>query len=450
MQAPRNPVAPGGHASVRLHIRNIDDLPARYRLTLDGIPAGWALFNPLTEQVAPDATCSQVILLHPERHPDFPPGAYTLYLRVEPQRAPQAAREQEFTLQLLPGSGFGMALAQDGDALQLLLHNHGNAPLPLQLGALAPAQAIAPALPPEPLTLAGFMVALPARLAVVPRLDWRIVPLALALLLALILTLFATQPVTPVILDFHASDTVLARGETLELGWQVSDAASLQLSLDGQPLDLPADAQLTGHSLDTLALAGEVTLQLDARNGELSASQSLTVTIQEPLKVDSFSATPATLLRHVVQTLALRWEVPGAQQVRIDGLAQATNHQVEVDSSSDGVEGLPVLVDGPLTLTLIAADGYGTVLEQTLTIPARAATCTVTQATLPMRADPQADAASLAQLEPERSVEVDGRDPSGAWLHLQVDEVSGWGLLGGLSCADFAPEDLRILRPGLG
>ena len=487
LQAPRTPVAPGGHASVRLRIRNIDDLPARYRLTLDGIPAAWALFNPLTEQVSPNATCSQVILLHPERHPDFPPGAYTLYLRVEPQRAPQAAREQEFTLQLLPGSGFGMALAQDGDALQLLLHNHGNAPLPLQLGALAPAQAIAPVLPSEPLTLAageqrsiplrpragnrplfgrrrtleftveansldeaGFMVALPARLAVVPRLDWRIVPLALALLLALILTLFATQPVTPVILDFHANDTVLARGETLELGWQVSDATSLQLSLDGQPLDLPADAQLTGHSLDTLALAGEVTLLLEARNGELSASQSLTVTIQEPLKVDAFSATPATLLRHVVQTLALRWEVPGAQQVRIDGLAQATNHQVEVDSSSDGVEGLPVLVDGPLTLTLIAADGYGTVLEQTLTIPARAATCTVTQATLPLRADPQADAASLVQLEPERSVEVDGRDPSGAWLHLQVDEVSGWGLLGGLSCADFAPEDLRILRPGLG
>ena len=155
MQAPRNPVAPGGHASVRLRIRNIDDLPARYRLTLDGIPAGWALFNPLTEQVAPNATCSQVILLHPERHPDFPPGAYTLYLRVEPQRAPQAAREQEFTLQLLPGSGFGMALAQDGDALQLLLQNHGNAPLPLQLGALAPAQAIAPVLPSEPLTLAA-------------------------------------------------------------------------------------------------------------------------------------------------------------------------------------------------------------------------------------------------------------------------------------------------------
>ena len=487
LQAPREPVAPGGHASVRLRIRNIDDMPSRYRLTLDGFPAGWALFNPLTEQVAPDATCSQIILLHPERHPGFPPGPHTLYLRVEPQLAPQAAREQEFTLQLLPGSGFGMALAQDGDALQLLLQNHGNAPLPLQLGALAPAQAVAPALPSEPLTLAageqrsiplrlrtgnrplfgrrrtleftveansldeaGFMVALPARLAIVPRLDWRVIPLALALLLALILALLATQPVTPVILDFHASNTVLARGDTLELGWQVQDAASLQLGLNGQLLDLPPDAQLTGHSLDTIALAGEVTLQLHVRNGELSASQSLTVTIHEPLRVDSFSATPETLLRHVVQTLALRWEVSGAQQVRIDGLAQATSHQVEVDSNSDGVEGLPVLVAGPLTLTLIAADGYGTVLEQTLTIPARAATCTVTQASLPLRVDPQADAASLAQLESDLGVEVDGRDPSGAWLQLQVDEISGWSLLEGLSCADFAAEDLRILRPGLG
>ena len=487
LQVPGEPIAPGGHASVRLRIRNIDDMPSRYRLTLDGFPAGWALFNPLTEQVTPGATCSQVILLHPERHPDFPPGPHTLYLRVEPQRAPQAAREQEFTLQLLPGSGFGMALAQDGDALQLLLQNHGNAPLPIQLGALAQAQAVAPALPSEPLTLAageqrsiplrlrtgnrplfgrrrtleftveansldeaGFMVALPARLAIVPWLDWRIVPLAFALLLALILALFATQPVSPVILDFHASNPVLARGETLELDWQVNDATSLQLSLDGQQLELPADAPLTGHSLDTTALAGEVTLQLEARNGELSASKSLTVTVHEPLRIDSFSATPETLLRHVVQTLALRWEVSGAQQVRIDGLAQATNHQVEVDSSSDGVEGLPVLVDGHLTLTLIAADGYGTVLEQTLTIPARAATCTVTQTALPLRADPQADAASLAQPEPERNVEVDGRDPSGAWLHLQVDEISGWGLLEGLSCADFTPEDLRILRPGLG
>lgn len=485
LQSPRAAVAPGGRASLHLRIRNVDDSTARYQLSLDGIPASWVLLDPLTAPVAPGASTTQTVLLHPARHPGFPPGPHLLCLRVEPQYAPQAALEQEFTLQLLPGSGFGMALAQEGNDLQLLLQNQGNAPLSLQLGVLAPTGAAAPTLSPEPITLAageqrsiplrlravhrpllgrsrtleftieahaldeaGFVVALPAQLLVVPRLNQRVISLALALLLAL--ALFVLRPVTPVILEFYADPPQLLRGDSLELGWQVRDAAALQLSLDGQALARQPEPQQSGYRLETDALAGEVTLQLEARNGDRRASQSLTVLIREPLQVQAFSASPPQLLRHVVQTLTLRWEVPGAQQVRIEGLTQVISGPIEAGSARDGLEGLPVLVAEELTLTLTAMDDAGNVLQRTLTIPAIAATCSVAQAALPLRAEPQADAASLLLLESDSPVEVDGRDPGGDWLQLQAQGVTGWALREGLVCADFEPQDLRILQPGVG
>jgi len=300
------------------------------------------------------------------------------------------------------------------------------------------------------LDAAGFTAALPARLTATPRLDWRVIPLALALAVALLPALLAARPVTPVILDFHAGSSALARGVTLELGWQVQDATALQLSLNGEPLEPPPDARQTRLSLDTAELAGEITLLLEARNGDRRVSQSVTVTIHEPLQVEAFSATPATLLRHVLQTLTLRWEVPGAQQVRIDGLAPATNREIAAGGARDGLAALPVLVDGALSLTLTAVDSYGNVLQQALTIPARPATCTVMSTTLGLRTAPRAAAPVLTQPAFGAGVEVDGRDPSGAWLRARTEGVSGWGRREGLRCTGFAPQDLRVLLPGRG
>lgn len=484
LEPPARPVAPGGRSSVRLVIRNDGDAPARYLLSLEGIPESWSRYDSLTAMIAPGASTLHYILLHPGRHPDYPPGEHHLVLRVEPTHAPQAAREQEFTLKLLPGSGFGMALEQDENRLQLLLHNHGNTALPLQLGALAPADVRAPALPAGPLTLAagelrslplrlpagarpllggrrtleftieahslneaGFVLALPARLQVDPHLDWRLIPLLLVLLAALALALLRSPVVTPAILDFRSNSRLLPQGEALVLDWQVQDASTLQLEVNGQWLDLPTLAPPGGYRLETLNLEGELALQLLAGNGERSVSRRLAVTVFEPLQVLDFSATPPNLLRHVAQTLSLRWDVPGAQQLRIDGPEPLARQGLD---ASGALEDLSLQAADDLTLTLVATDIYGNLLERPLVLPAFTPTCTVKNEPLFLYGQPLPDAQSLGQLEAGSQVQVDGRDPDGLWLHLLTDGSGAWAGLEGLECVDFAPEDLRVLEPGRG
>ena len=484
LEPPSRPVAPGGRSSVRLVIRNDGDAPARYRLSLEGIPESWSLYDSLTARIPPGASTLHYILLHPGWHPDFPQCAHNLVLRVEPTHAPQAAREREFSLELLPGSGFGMALEQDENLLRLLLHNHGNAPLTLQLGALAPADVLAPELPVGPLTLAagelrslplrlpararplfvrsrtieftieahsldeaGFVLALPARLQVDPRVDWRIIPLLLLLMVVLALALLRSQVVTPVILDFRSNSRVLPQGEALVLDWQVQDATTLQLEVNGQWQDLPTMAPPGGYRIETLGLEGELALQLLARNGELDASRRLAVTVFEPLRVHDFSASPPTLIRHVAQTLSLRWDVPGARHLRIDGPEPLARGGLE---ASGALEGLSLHAADDLTLTLVATDAWGNLLERPLVLPAFAPTCTVKSDPLVLYGQPLPDAQPLGQLEAGIQVEVDGRDPDGLWLHLLTDAPDAWGQLEGLDCADFAAEDLRVLEPGRG
>ena len=212
-------------------------------------------------------------------------------------------------LQLLPASGFGMALAQDGGDLRLLLHNHGNAPLPLQLRVSAPAGAAVAPLPPGPLTLAAgeqrslplragrrplvgrrralkfnvearslddacFVLALPARLPLIPLLDWRLVALALLLLPAIATAIVLHFSATPVILDFRSNSALLARGARLELTWQVQDAANLAARGRRPAARYRAEVRLkSGMALDTGEMEGELTLMLLAHNGLRSVSQ---------------------------------------------------------------------------------------------------------------------------------------------------------------------------------
>ncbi|MCY4526000.1 MAG: hypothetical protein OXB89_05275 [Anaerolineaceae bacterium] len=484
LEPPSQPVAPGGRSSLRLVIRNDGDAPARYRLRLDGIPESWARYDSLTATIAPGASTLHYILLHPGRLPAFPPGEHNLVLRVEPTHAPQAAREQEFVLQLLPGSGFGMALEQEGNQLRLLLHNHGNTPLPIQLGALAPADVNAPELPAGPLTLtageqrslplrlragarplfggsrdieftieansldeAGFVLALPARLRVSPRLERRLIPLILLLLAALALALFQSQPLVPSILDFSSNSRLLPRGEALILEWQVQDAATLQLEVNGQLRDLPPEMPTGGYRIETLNLGGDIALLLLAANGDHSVSQRLAVTVFEPMQVLDFSAAPASLLRHVDQTLSLRWDVRGAQQLRIEGPGQFARSGLEAGGA---LEGLSLQAGDALALNLVATDAYGNLLEHRLVVPAFTPTCTVSGDALDLYGEPQAAAQPLAQLEAGSQVAVDGRDPDGVWLHLPGESPGAWVQVDGLDCEGFAPADLRVLEPGRG
>ena len=184
-----------------------------------------------------------------------------------------------------------------------------------------------------------------------------------------------------------------------------------------------------------------------ARNGDLSDSRGLAVTVFEPLQVRDFSAAPPTLLRHVVQTLSLRWDVPGARQLRIDGPEPLARGGLE---ASGALEGLSLQADDDLTLTLVATDAWGNLLERPLVLPALAPTCTVTSDPLVLYGQPHPDSELLGQLEAGSQVPVDGRDPAGLWLHLLTDAPDAWGQLEGLDCADFAAEDLRVLEPGRG
>ena len=168
------------------------------------------------------------------------------------------------------------------------------------------------------------------------------------------------------------------------------------------------------------------------------------------MQVNAFSAQPPTLLRHVVQPLTLRWDVTGARELRLEGPQPFAGQDLNAIGASGVLEGLALPLAEALTLSLIAVDAGGNVLEETLTLPATAPTCAVLGSSLILRSEPQSDAPSSGQLEGGDSVAVDGRDSTGAWLHLPGEAPDAWAMLDGLDCPDFAPEDLRLLEVGRG
>ena len=495
LEGPPHAIAPGAHVSAELSITNTTDADERFKIDISGAPQDWIRIDRPTPLVPAQDTTFVLINFKPLRHPASTPGNYEIKVRVYPKDKPRDVLEGTFVLTVQAYGGFGIDLHKHtlnaGERFQLLLHNQGSAPLPLSLTGvdknralefrlaanrvtLAPGQqrAVEGEVRPRSRSLLGkaqthefnlvarshdhaaFTVAIGGNLLVRPALpNWVPVLLlgvlgmvAVVVLVGLVL-LLNTPPPEPNVTGLTLNKPALARGEVLEVSWQATDVAGIRLSVNGTPVVSETNSQLTRHSVPTGELSGEVTVQIEGFNGEAADSESATVLIYEPMRVERFTVTPSQMVRYVVQGLNVEWNVPGATQTRITGLEEFTTVPVESSGPSGNFTDIPGIPRDPMVLNLIAEDDFGNVLESSLTVNVINPECTPTGDPVTIYAGPHAAHQVVGTVPSGVTFTVDARDPSGDWVRVigLSGGLSGWVEVSRLVCdTTFTVRDLQI------
>lgn len=493
LEAPDQGVAPGAHISAQLLIVNTSQQIERYIIDVSGIPKEWVRIDRPELQVDPEDAAQVLINFKPLRRSDSQPGDYDIKVRVYPKSDPTAALEAKMTIRILPYSGFGMAveprrLASDG-RFKLYVHNQGSGNLPLSITGrdynnslnihvhvpqviLNPGQRLtiqgevksknqplfgSPRSYPFDLVVhsndqAGFIAAVRAYYPEKPILPgWTPFALgSLALVLALIvvlgLLLLLQPPPQPVITAFNVSSTQVAQGTPVIVSWAATNVAQMDVSVNGTPKAL--DVQEQGIPLDTSDLLGEVVISIVGVNGESRATASQTIFVYQPMTVDFFVAAPNPLVRNVVNTMTLRWNVPGAASTRIGGLENfsSLNPQPQSDFGAQGeITDLAILPVDVFTLTLFASDEQGNALEQPLLIEVVNPMCAPSTTAVTLYVGPDTAHQVVGTVQASQEVIVDAQDASGQWLRVQLaGGVQGWGPRNEFICSEnFAVENLR-------
>lgn len=403
LEGPDMAVAPGAHVQALLKIENVGDVPDRYVVDVSGLPGGWVRVDRVELELGPGEQGQALISLKPLRKSESQPGKHPFSVRVRSRSNPGSSIEAPAALEVLPFSGFGIALGnarvKTDETFRLYVHNQGNAPLSLLIRGAAPGHTLAFHLPTSRLTLgpgehralvgtvrprrprwlggdrehefalvaqaqdaSRFVAAVPGRYlekSVLP--VWA--PALMLPLLAVIVLLVAgaallllsgeddePTPVQPVIGAFSVSSPTLTLGETLEVTWSVSEAQRLELMINSEagsqviPLD-PA-ARAYGVMFDE---TGRYRLELVAHNGELPARIVAEVEVR-PRVALSLAVTDAggQLVRFVSNTVQVGWQVEGAREFdgQRDIWVEGSGSPVPLIDSpqpASGSEGVPVV-----------------------------------------------------------------------------------------------------------
>ncbi len=491
LEKTRLSVWPAANNSVEISITNTGTKPRRFGVMTVGLEPGWVRVNRPEVEVQPEETATLLINVKPSRRPSTQPGQYPLTVIVQAKDAPEAMLEGQITVDMQPYVGFGMALARRQISLnapvRLFLHNQGNAALRLHIAVVNPAGAVTAQLSAARVQLnagerqqitgfvralrrpligrekqyhldvqvrsedqASFIAAERLYVAVKPMLaPWMVVAISgLVLMLAIGLLLaglgLRTLSTRPQIEDFAVSSTQVAQGDPLVLSWNADRVERLEVMVNQTPVaTLAGDRQSV--EVDTRALLGTVNLSVSAYNGDhIATVQPLRVNVYQPVTIETFSVTPAQLVRNVVSTLNVIWNAPGAIRTRISGLEDFTNAPLETEhGASAALSGISGIPDQPLTLVLVAEDAAGNTLEQRISIELVAPSCTAIGA-VPLREGPDERHQTIATVPNGTAVVIDARDASGGWLRTEIAGTTGWARPEDFSCdGRFAIEDLR-------
>ncbi|MBC7815124.1 MAG: FHA domain-containing protein [Burkholderiales bacterium] len=264
--------------------------------------------------------------------------------------------------------------------------------------------------------------------------------------LALVLRQPPPQPVITS-LTVQGGSAQIPRGETLSITWLATDVADLSISLNGTPVASVTDPELNSINLSTENLAGQVIVSLLGTNGDQQASASQTINVYQPMQAEFFAAEPAQMVRYVVQSLSLRWNVPGAVSTRLSGVESFSNTPLQPTFGAQGtiseIVGVP---QNPFSITLIAEDEIGNTLEQSITIDVVNPECIPAGESVILRAGPDAAHQVVGTLNPGARVVVDAQDAGRRWLRVQLSGgVTGWGQRAEFACApNFNVDNLQI------
>jgi pSer/pThr/pTyr-binding forkhead associated (FHA) protein len=495
LQGPGQAVAPGAHISAELSITNTASSEERYKIEVSGPPEDWIRIDRPTPLIGAGDTTFVLINFKPLRHSTSTPGDYDVRVRVYPKSQPKDVLEARLTLTVLPFGSFSIQMEKRelvaGERFHLALQNDGSANLPLSLRGqyrssdldvrfassrfvLAPGQrrvVEGEARPGRSVWIgspkrysfdvlaqshdhAAFLIPIRAYLTVKPLLPgWLLAVLAGGLAMAALVVVAALliilnqPPPQPVISNFTLSSRELARGTVLEVSWQAADVDVMRLLLNGTPVAEEDDPQRVSLNVDTAGLSGEVTVELQAINGEQYDTRSATVLVYEPMTVERFEVRPSQLVRYVVQGLDIDWNVPGAISTRLTGLDDFSTLVLEADGPAASFTDIPGIPTDPLLLRLVAHDAYGNMLESRLPVNVVNPECVPSSDQVRIFVGPDPRHQVVGTVPPTGVVTVDARDRTGGWLRVVglSGGLSGWAPAAALNCsASFNVSDLRI------
>lgn len=494
LRDPGQSVAPGAHISAELSIANRVDHERRFTVEVSGLPKAWIRIDRPNPLVDAQDTTFVLVNFKPSRRSESQPGDYEVTIRVYPQDTPEMAIQTSLILSVLPYSGFGMAfqskVISNNDQFSLYLHNQGSASLPLTIQGRDVAGQLDFQIPSPNVTLkpgqqitvqgevrarqnhyfgqtrrypfdivvrsrdaARFVAAVRGYVVQTPTLP-RWTPLvfigvvgAMVLVLVATLVLLMLRPSPqPNFASFTLNSTQVARGEPLAVYWQATDIVDYQLSINGTPVRSESDPMATAFlDVDTSAYSGEVLLRLEGSYGDLQTNREASVHIYEPITgIQSFTITPAQLVRYVVDSISIQWNVPGAIHTQLLGLENFTDMALEADGPVGSFEGIAGIARDPITVRLIARDEVGNNYEQSMTINVVNPECTPAGEGVTLHAGPDVLHQVIGTVPQGDPVVVDAQDVTGEWLRVILPgQQTGWGLRADLVCAgNFDPANL--------
>ncbi len=485
MVGPDRPFSPGAHMSGEIAITNTAATTRRFRVEAEGMPAEWIRIDRTELELNAGETATVLMNFRPLRRPQSRPGDYSVLVRVTPADRPEMRLEGRIPVRILAYNGFGMALENDtlqrGEELRLHLHNQGSGILPLVINAVSTDGALRCTVYPAQASLgadqrlivrghctpvrrrwvgdaqthtfdvqvrstdaAGFLAAVRGEYIVRPIMPrWAaygvgLAGLAIAALLVVFVILLSRPSPQPIIHSFTVSSTLVAQSTPIEMQWAVENAEHLSVQVNGTPYISRIGADSVGGRIDTQTLHGDVQVALVGENGDQQTTASQTIRVYQGLGEGTFTVEPAQLVRYVVQSLHVQWDIPGAVNTRLSGLESFSNapqSQTAYGSSGDisGIAGIP---GEALQLILFAQDEMGNTREQTLQIPIINPECVPAGPQIILYAGPDARYQVVGTVPAGAFIVVDAQDSSGQWLRARLPGgLAGWGVRAEFSCA---------------
>ena len=485
-------VYPASSSSVEIAISNRSDKEISLALDIEGAPKAWAKLSQSTARLGAAETAYVMLQVAPPRRATLKPGDYPATLVFHAQNGADTSTMMSLLVRLHGFGGLSLAVepAQiiESEPARLFLLNQGNEDLRLALRAWDPsaqlafdfdqidpinrsiqlaagkratvscrvaaqnrsligkARAIPFALLAQADNDCAYLAAMPASVLVKPRLSARLVAAAGMIFAAIALALFAmlTRIPPPEISAFSISQAQVARGETVELTWQASEARRYVIEIDRVAIaELDADASF--YTLSTADYADAIEVALIAVAGEATAIEKRLLEVYQPASIMDFSADRQRMVRHVEANLVITWRAEGA--VASD-LRFAPQFDILSEASAqDGttkviLRGLP---ETDFDLILVVEDEIGRQYEERFSIETADPECAPLRR-LPLRAGPDRRFERRGVAQSDVPVLALGSEATREWLLVELaNGETGWGRLSEFTCAGFDPRALTLI-----
>jgi pSer/pThr/pTyr-binding forkhead associated (FHA) protein len=485
-------VWPAASGSAELAVLNTGDKTQRLSLRVSGMPNEWLRLTRSEIELDAGETVYVLLNIKPPRRPNTVPTRYDVMIEVAPVTQPELVVHALLEVNVQAYSGFGIAIVPQidpGDPISAFLHNQGSSNLRLSLSAIDKNHILNFKLPDTVLTLqpgqrlrvdvevsannpplmgapqehhfviqakshdeSGFVAATGGIVQIPPRLPlWGVltaVGIGLSVLALAIVAIFGLLNSTePTINSVSVNTEELAQGDDLILLLDADNVDTFDVLVNNIVVlsSLPGDSEQVAIDTDELQGALDIAVIGRSPRGDIEASTSAFIYV--PMHVASFTAQPDTLVRNVVGTLTIAWDVPGAAIVRISGLTEFTNRllqsstEYEATHTLNGISGIPA---DTLDIVLYAEDEVGNALEETLRIPVIDPQCTATT-DIVLYEGPNERFQQVGSIAANTTVIVTAQDAEADWLRVQLPgNVRGWGQDDSFDCDDsFNVADLR-------